>query len=281
MYTKFNYKPQDIFFEQEIMPCLRCGQSLYENDKKQVQRRLDQFFSEDGIIDASKLKEHWFSIFPKDIFISHSHDDIDAATAFAGWLYKNFGLQAFIDSYAWGYCDELLRKLDDEFCYKPKTHTYDYNLRNYTTSHVHMMLSTALTEMIYNTECIIFFNTPQSINIAEEVGKAHEDDTTQKTISPWIYHELSMTTMLKVMEPVRSHAVLEHVDFAEGITRKPKLSYDVDKAVKEMTLLTDAHLEAWQNQHCHSSKSNLPGTEKRVTRHSLDTLYEIVFPKNI
>jgi len=46
---------------------------------------------------------------------------------------------------------------------------YDYELRNYTTSHVHMMLSTALTEMIDNTECIMFYNTSLSVSLVDDL----------------------------------------------------------------------------------------------------------------
>ena len=46
------------------------------------------------------------------IFISHSHKDINKVIAFAGWLKTNFGLEAFIDSCSWGYCDELLKIID-------------------------------------------------------------------------------------------------------------------------------------------------------------------------
>lgn len=54
---------------------------------------------------------------------------------------------------------------------KERWKTYDYNLRNYTTSHVHMMLATALTEMIDNTECIMFYNTPNSVLLADDLQK--------------------------------------------------------------------------------------------------------------
>ena len=88
----------------------------------------------------------------------------------------------------------------------------------FTAYHSLMMLSTALTEMIYKTECIIFFNTPQSINMASELDKIKKNSK-QSTISPWIYHELSMTTMLQVVKPRRSRAILEHrdhFDFAQS-----------------------------------------------------------------
>ena len=183
MYTKFNYSPAGSFYNQVINPCLEHGRAIYKKHEEEVHNCLAQYITEDGVINGTALKEHWFSISKKDVFISHSHDDINKVIAFAGWLHDAFGLEAFIDSCSWGYCDDLLNRIDKRYCYKPKTNTYDYDLRNYTTSHVHMMLSTALTEMIYNTECIIFFNTPQSINMASELDKI-EKDSKQSTISP-------------------------------------------------------------------------------------------------
>lgn len=208
----------------------------------------------------------------KDVFISHSHDDINKVIAFAGWLHDAFGLEAFIDSCSWGYCDDLLNRIDKRYCYKPKTNTYDYDLRNYTTSHVHMMLSTALTEMIYNTECIIFFNTPQSINMASELDKIKKNSK-QSTISPWIYHELSMTTMLQVVEPHRLRAVLEHrdhFDFAQSARdERPKIEYDVTKALSEMKTLTDGQLEQWYSEY--NKSPDIP------PEYALDQLYRLTF----
>ena len=271
MYTKFNYSPAGSFYNRVINPCLEHGRAIYKKHEEEVHDCLAQYITEDGIINGTELKNHWFSITKKDVFISHSHDDIYKVIAFAGWLHEAFGLEAFIDSCSWGYCDNLLNKIDKRYCYKSKTNTYDYDLRNYTTSHVHMMLSTALTEMIYNTECIIFFNTPQSINMASELDKIKKNSK-QSTISPWIYHELSMTTMLGVVKPHRLSLALEHrdhVDFSQSThDEKPKFDYDVTKALKEMTTLTDRQLQQWYEGH---DKTIPP-------EYALDELYSITFP---
>lgn len=272
MYKKFNYaQANSSFYNQVINRHLEQGKAIYESHVKEVQDCLAKYITKDGVINATALKEHWFSVSPKDVFISHSHNDISKVKAFAGWLYDSFGLEAFIDSCSWGYCDDLLKSIDDEYCYKPKTNTYDYDLRNYTTSHVHMMLSTALTEMIYNTECIIFFNTPQSINMASELERLRKDKK-QKTISPWIYHELSMTTMIDVVEPSRVRAVLEHhdhVDFSQSTRdEKPKFGYDVTKALKEMVSLTDIQLQQW-----YEGRNGYTSPEC-----ALDALYRITVP---
>jgi hypothetical protein len=69
----------------------------------------------------------------------------------AGWLYDNFEIVSFIDTCVCGYSGELLKIIDKEYCYDDDTGFYDYNMRNLSTSHVYMMLSVALSKMIYNT----------------------------------------------------------------------------------------------------------------------------------
>lgn len=268
MFSKFNYSPSNYFYGSTLNQYLKNGVALFANHEKEVQDCLAEYITEDGIINGTELKEHWFSISPKDVFISHSHNDLNKVKAFAGWLHDCFGLEAFIDSCSWGYCDDLLHKIDKKYCYNSKSKTYDYKLRNYTTSHVHMMLSTALTEMMDKTECIIFFNTPNSINMANELDKINRGKG-KTTISPWIYHELSMTTMLQTIRPNRKEKIIEH--FAKDSLDKPTFKYDVKKALSGMIKLTDEQLKQWND--------NWMKRPVRVKEEALDELYKIVFPK--
>ena len=265
MYSKFNYSPTDYFYNSTLNSYVTVGNEIFKRHEEEVQDCLSKYISEDGMINGSDLKEHWFTISQKDIFISHSHKDLNKVKAFAGWIYETFGLEAFIDSCSWGYCDELLRKIDDKYCYNPKSGTYNYNLRNYTTSHVHMMLSTALTEMMDNTECVIFFNTPNSINMAEELGKVEKKE---KTVSPWIYHELSMTTLLRQSEPIRKKVIFEHS--AQQRADEFSVAYDVTKLLEGLKKLTDDDLLLWQ--------SNWQKRSVKVKEEALEALYRIVFP---
>ena len=265
MYSKFNYCPSKSFYHAEINQHLTSGKALFNSHTEEVQRCLSEYITEDGIINGSELRENWFSISHKDIFISHSHQDLNKVQAFAGWLYDNFGLQSFIDSCSWGYCDKLLRKIDDKYCYNAKSHTYDYDLRNYTTSHVHMMLATALTEMMDKTECIIFFNTPNSIKMADELDNIKNN---RQTLSPWIYYELTMTSMLRNQErPIRKNKV----QFNSQAQNSLQIQYDVEAALRNMVNLSDTCLVRWKEMW--QSGSRMSG------ENALDKLYEIIFPK--
>ena len=93
------------------------GNYIYNKHKIEVQKCLSEYISEDGNINGTSLKEDWFSISKKDVFISHSHKDINKVKAFTGWLHNVFGLNVFIDSCSWGYCDDLLNKIDKKYCY--------------------------------------------------------------------------------------------------------------------------------------------------------------------
>lgn len=269
MFSKFNYCPSIPFYNTYINQYHTRGNAIYAEHQKEVQACLSDYISEDGIINGTNLKEDWFSIAKKDVFISHSHKDINRVKAFAGWLYDVFGIEAFIDSCSWGYCDELLNRIDKKYCYKASTKTYDYDLRNYTTSHVHMMLSTALTEMMDSTECIIFFNTPSSINMSDELNAIKKKE---KTTSPWIYHELMMTTLLRPNPPKRRQIAFEQFSLRhDERERFPEINYDVSKALNSMLQLKDDNLKLWNKQWIDLSKG--------YDVHPLDALYGIVFPK--
>ena len=77
---------------------------------------VEKHIKENDKIDGTKMQENWFPKVDADIFISHSHKDENLAKGLAGWLYKEFGLEAFIDSCVWGYANDLLLEIDKKYC---------------------------------------------------------------------------------------------------------------------------------------------------------------------
>ena len=152
-------------------------------------------FVSNGVIDASKLQEACFPQIKAHVFISHSHSDKSIALFLAGWLFENFKLISFIDSCVWEHMDKLLRDIDWKYSLNMSGNMLDYEKRNFSTSNVHMMLSTALTMMIDQTECLLFLNTPNSITPSSVI---------EQTTSPWIYHELATSRLLRKNFPKRS-----------------------------------------------------------------------------
>lgn len=264
MYSKFNYSPSSKdLYNSEINRYKAQGNELYEHFKEQSHIQLSKFIIDNGTIDGTTLQKHWFEIQNADVFLSHSHNDLNKVKSFAGWLYEKFGLTSFIDSCAWGYCDDLLKVIDDKYCKNKSSNTYNYNLRNYTTSHVHIMLSAALTEMIDKTECIIFVNTPNSIKMSNELSNISNKNY-KLTLSPWLYHELSMSSMMRITPPKRN-ILLEHNDTRNSsyINSQIKIGYDINKQLNSMVSLTEETLRLWAKEH----NSN---------KNALDELYDLL-----
>ena len=70
MYTKFNYSPAGSFYNQVINRHLEHGRAIYKSHEEEVQDCLSRYITEDGVINGTALKEHWFSISKKNVFIS-------------------------------------------------------------------------------------------------------------------------------------------------------------------------------------------------------------------
>lgn len=213
-----------------------------------VKNQLKNYLVGNERLDAKIIKAKWFPDLPEcHVFISHSHKDIKLAKKFADWLYNKFGIISFIDSEVWGYSEELLRELDDEYSInEPDNGHYSYKKRNVSTAHVHTLLTTALLQMMDNTECLIFLNTPNSTTT--------KDILTASTLSPWIYTEILAS---KILRPHRSRKVVIQ-DHAAVESRSLQIEY---------TFATD-HLIAISYE---DDLLNLPNIKKPYE--VLDSLY--------
>ena len=132
---------------------------LMEKDK--IKETMNNF-TINGKNDGNKIQANWFPEINADVFISHSHADEELAKALGGYINEKTNLKSFIDSEVWGYSNELLRHIDNNYCKFPNKNLYDYELRNHSTSHVHMMLSVALMQMISKCRYFILLDTPNS-----------------------------------------------------------------------------------------------------------------------
>lgn len=256
MFSKFNLKNinnhSEIFKDQNY---LQIGKTSFETYDKNIKRSFRDFINSEGTIDGSSLQNAWFPSQQRkfDVFLSHSHADEELALKFTGWLKEKFGLDTFIDSCLWGYSNDLLKEIDDAHCKNLSNDYYVYEKRNSSTSHVHMMLSIALANMIDNTECIMFLNTPNSITWSEELQNA--------TFSPWIYHELAMSSMIK--QAVRRR---------EGLfeSAETKIAYDVSKYLNKLIELEISDLNEWDTEY----KGSMKGIQA-----PLDVLYKLQKPQ--
>lgn len=211
----------------------KLGDAIFLNNEKQVIDDIELYIDTEGNIDGSGIQAEWFPQVKADIFISHSHRDEAKAKGLAGWLYEKYGLTTFIDSCVWGYSIELLRKIDNDYCLNEDKKTFNYHKRNYSTSHVHMMLATALTMMIDKAECVIFLNTPNAV-CAEEI--------IDKTESPWIYYETVMTNLVrhKKLSEYRKEIIKKSI-FNEQASLNIKYNVSLDHLYE----LNQDELEEW------------------------------------
>lgn len=235
--------------------CSDAGGKLYSDYCQNVKTVFNGFLK-GSVLDGGKLQKNWFPQVKADVFISHSHADVDIAKHLAGWLSLTFDINSFIDSCVWGHADDLLKQIDKQYCWQEETKTYNYVSRNKSTSHVHMMLSTALGMMIDATECIIFLNTPSSITSKDVM----EEKEITKTKSPWIFSEIA-TTHIVEKKKKRSLVCNEHLSHkTAGIG--PDIEHPID-----LTSLTPINIDTLNNW-----KRCLPFQPKQ---HPLDILYQI------
>ena len=243
-----------INFEKEMEVLKAILQSKI--DKKTLLPRTT-----DNKIDGSKLINDWFPNYEADIFISHSHLDTRTAKRLACWLKNTFNLTVFIDSTIWGSVDELLNKIDNKYSVLKKDKdggtTYNYKTRNYTTSHVHMMLSTALVDIMNSTECIFFLNTPASLAVNEVKDR--------KTNSPWIYNELKIASIIEKKHPREEILRKQFEQRASIFNEQEKLEilYPVNQELAIFDNLEIEHLERWADCYDNSTDNS----------HPLDILY--------
>ena len=199
------------------------GKSIMEKKKASIHKKIDEYLRADGLIDFSNIQEDMFPLVDADIFISHSHIAIQVINALAGWLNYKFGVNVFVDSYIWGYCNDLLREIDEEYCKQSNGELFDYNKRNISTAHVHMMLANSLNKMIDKTECIIFIETNNSLNIKDNIDIG--------TSSAWIYSELVTTSIIARRIPDR---LLLNKEIRE--------QFNIDKQLKPFYRVERGHL---------------------------------------
>ena len=265
MYRGFNLLLEENCFEQDDFKKIQeVGFKSISHQKTIIIEKINSFVGDNGSLDGSKMQANWFPQIKADIFISHSHKDENLALALAGWLKVTFGLSAFIDSCVWGYTNDLLRIIDDRYCRNVNRNSYNYNKRNYSTSHVHMMLSVALSQMIDNTECLFFLNTPHSLT---------PNTTINQTESPWIYSEIAISRLVrkKKLEEYRNVALLESRQIFSAIKDTLKVQYDLP--TDHLTDIDADILKRWKKSYLYDYRSTQnPMCNKFI---ALDKLYEL------
>lgn len=262
MYRGFNL----IIPENLNTAFLKKGTEIKTGMLSEIQKRMLDLISYDGIINGNKVIEKWFPIIECDIFLSHSHKDNEKALKLAGLLYEKFGLKTFIDSSVWGFSNDLLKIIDDNYCKHENGTSYSYEKRNYSTSHVHLMLNSALNKMIDNCEAIFFLNTPNSISADNTIK--------QNTNSPWIFSEISTTQTIRKKTPKRlrkeTRTFSSKVTLSESALEQLQVEYELE--LSHFTKLDLNDIKNWIEKAKYSSNNPL---DVLYSLHKIDSKFLI------
>ena len=124
----------------------------------------------------------------------------------------------FLDSFVWNSADGLLQEIDNLYC-KQRNGLYNYRKRNYSTAHIHTMLSMSIMEIIKNSSAGIFINSPHSINL-----RNLSNNNRAKTLSPWIYQEIMFMRQFANKTPSTRMFSCENLNEGLQIARTVDLS---------------------------------------------------------
>lgn len=202
------------------------GKDLYEEQQKVFRDNLSKFIRDDGVIDGTQLQNHCFPTSSDyTIFLSHSHKDEELAMSLAGFLYNEFEIKTFIDSCVWAYANNLLKQINQKYS-RNGENSFGYSKVIFASSHVHMMLSSALSIMIDKCDNFFFLNTPNSTNFSQ---------VRDETYSPWLYHELLLAEIIGKKQELLYEQKAAVENFSEQL---PKISYNVSEYIEKLPILT-------------------------------------------
>ncbi|MBO1519723.1 hypothetical protein [Oceanisphaera pacifica] len=202
-----------------------------------------------------------------DIFLSHSFVDRKKALLLANKIQQTHGLTVFIDSEIWGAVYDLLKEVDDEYCFQKISGTYSYDKRNQSTAHVYMILSSALHEVIDRSEAFIFLESENSL--VPSIKSTISEDDQAKTYSPWIHSELLLSSMIERKKPKRYERVkaLDSAIGTEHLTEGKQLKVKHSAPMGHLIKISQDIFNDWLDA---------PGR----TEHGLDALYKLLSEDN-
>lgn len=249
MYSKFMFdasrsvSPFDIltFFEYYNYG---LKNNIFKNKNKINLKLTSCIDYQNNYIDGDKIEKELFKEIDADVFISHSNKDKELAIAISGWLEKELGLKVFVDFCTWDCIDKIIDELNNRYnivrTEQNVSKTYEHNKANYFSSHLYLMLNSALNNMLDKTECLLFINTENSIIPLDTM------DSPKRSSSPWICSELVMANAMRQSLP--SRYTLEKCSMEHNVSQFKNIDFSI--------------LSKWKNS-------------ISTTEHPLDVLYKI------
>ncbi|WQR80285.1 toll/interleukin-1 receptor domain-containing protein [Helicobacter pylori] len=173
----------------------------------------------DIILKRNEIKEAFFSPFKPQlknaqVFLSHSHVDINKALEVKDYLENQTKRKVFVDSLFWDYKDDVLNKLAE----------YDDISR--IEDAFTLILRESLQDMIEKCPYFVFLQSKNSVSLNQGLS--------QITYSAWIYEELKIAHSISESRPIPMmesmqvfHDISPFLESFETITLK-KLSQQIN-----------------------------------------------------
>ncbi|MFP6092560.1 TIR domain protein [Helicobacter pylori] len=158
-----------------------AAEKIYELIKKA------KHSNDDIILNHHEIKEAFFSPFKPQlknaqVFLSHSHADINKALEVKNYLENQIKRKVFIDSLFWDYKDDVLNKLAK----------YDDISR--IEDAFTLILRESLEDMIKKCPYFVFLQSKNSVSLNQGLS--------QITYSAWIYEELKIVHSISESRPI-------------------------------------------------------------------------------
>lgn len=243
----------------------RIGMAQKEVAQKVIQEKI---LSGKWVIAGDKTESEWFPQLKKHVFISHSHKDEDGALLITGLLKERLGIDAFVDSAAWGCYRELAECLYEAARgrYISLSSSQKDLLRSSATEHAHCMLSKSLIQMMDRCECMFFLDTKASVGL-NNIGTSD-----YSTFSPWIYTEIEASRVLRRYKYPRSvRKVINESLRSFAMDEAPRVEVVYPLNLEHLDRLSPKGLFQWVAQ-AEEKKSRLIDDQYRPYK-LLDELY--------
>ncbi len=180
-----------------LKPIARCSNNqvhqINEAAKKIYELIENAPYSNDNIVlKRNEIKEAFFSPFKPQlknaqVFLSHSHADINKALEVKNYLENQIKRKVFVDSLFWDYKDDVLNKLAK----------YDDISR--IEDAFTLILRESLEDMIKKCPYFMFL---QSSNSVSNQWLSRNQDLLKITYSAWIYEELKIAHSISESRPI-------------------------------------------------------------------------------
>ncbi len=179
-------KPSTRCSNNQVHQINEAAKKIYELIKKA------KHSNDDIILNHNEIKEAFFSPFKPQlknaqVFLSHSHADINKALEVKNYLENQIKRKVFIDLLFWDYKDNVLNELAK----------YDdiSKIKDAFT----LILRESLQDMIEKCPYFVFL---QSKNSVSNQGLSRNQDLLKITYSAWIYEELKIAHSISESRPI-------------------------------------------------------------------------------